>query len=252
MSTDTQTRRRIDHSEAPGLAEAAYARFADLAAQVGPDQWDLPTDCEGWTVRDLVGHMVGAMRSAASMRELMSQQREIKRRQKRDGGNDIDIMTALQIEITADLTPEKLVAECRRLVTPAARGRAKTPGLMRRFVSIPVNFGATTETWRLGYLVDVVLTRDAWLHRIDLARALGVEPELTPDLDGRVITDVALEWGERHGRAVRLELTGPVGDTFVFGDGEPQESIQIDAVEFCRSVSGRDQQPGLLSVDVPF
>src|SRR5690606_18647488 len=31
--------------------------LADLAAQLGPDDWDHPSLCEGWRVRDVYGHM---------------------------------------------------------------------------------------------------------------------------------------------------------------------------------------------------
>lgn len=31
--------------------------LADLAAQLGPDDWDHPSLCEGWRVRDVIGHM---------------------------------------------------------------------------------------------------------------------------------------------------------------------------------------------------
>jgi uncharacterized protein (TIGR03086 family) len=30
-----------------------------LVASIGPDQWGLPTPCTGWSVRDVVGHLVG-------------------------------------------------------------------------------------------------------------------------------------------------------------------------------------------------
>ena len=30
--------------------------------------------------------------------------------------------------------------------------------------------------WTLGYLFDIIHTRDPWLHRIDLARATGLHP----------------------------------------------------------------------------
>ncbi len=36
--------------------------FADEIAVVPPDGWDLPTPCEGWTVRDLVAHVVETQR----------------------------------------------------------------------------------------------------------------------------------------------------------------------------------------------
>jgi hypothetical protein len=37
-----------------------------------------------------------------------------------------------------------------------------------------------------GYLIDVIITRDVWMHRIDIARAAGKELELTDYNDGRV------------------------------------------------------------------
>lgn len=249
--TDVEMIDAIDHHEATQLARTAYARFADAAADVGDDQWSLPTDCDGWTVRDLCGHMVGAMRSAASFRELMRQQREISRRVRAVGGNEIDHMTELQIELTADLTPTQLVTECRDLVDAAAKGRARTPYLMRRFKKIPVVIGEQIdEAWTIGYLVDVILTRDAWLHRIDLHRALGTEPLLTPDHDGRIIADIVAEWARRHGQPVRLELRGPAGGSYGAGSNGPW--LQLDAVEFCRILSARSTGDGLLTTEVPF
>ena len=41
------------------LLDLAATTFADRLGAVGDDQWDLPTPCEGWTVRDLVHHVVG-------------------------------------------------------------------------------------------------------------------------------------------------------------------------------------------------
>ncbi len=247
------TLRPISREEAPGLAQAAYAGFADLLEQVSPDDWSRPTDCEGWTVRDLAGHLVGAMRAAASLRELVRQQREVGRRQKRTGADSTDIMTALQIELTADLEPAELVAECRSLVAPAAVGRAKVPAPMRRFVTFPVTFGATTETWRLGYLLDVILTRDAWLHTVDLARALGTAFPAEEGRDRRVLEDVALEWAARHGRPVRLELTGPGGGLHDLTGGESAgETLRMDSIEFARTLSGRVRGEALMATDVPF
>jgi hypothetical protein len=111
--------------------------------------------------------------------------------------------------------------------------------------------GDIDETWRLGYLVDVILTRDAWLHRIDLARALGVEPVLSADHDGRIVADVVSEWARRHGRPFRLVLTGAAGGSFA-SSAAGAERLELDAVEFCRIVSGRSEGRGLLATSVPF
>lgn len=253
MTTTTDRPMGTDwtHAEAMVIGREAYQRLVDLLAGLDAADWDRPTDCEGWSVRDLAGHLVGALRSAASVRELVSQQLESARRAKRQGGLVVDHMTALQIERAADLSEAELVAELDRLVDKAIRGRRRTPAPLRRLVSIPVDFGHGPERWPLGWFVDVILTRDAWLHRIDLCRAIGREPELTADHDGRIVGDVAEEWLRRHGRPVTLTLTGPAGGTFA-APGEDPELIELDAVEFCRIVSGRSTGAGLLNHEVPF
>lgn len=50
------------------------------------------------------------------------------------------------------------------------------------------------ETWSIGYLTGVILTRDPWMHRLDLARATGQAPMLTSDHDGVIVADVVHEW----------------------------------------------------------
>jgi hypothetical protein len=75
-----------------------------------------------------------------------------------------------------------------------------------------------TETWKLGYLLETILTRDPWMHRVDIARATGRDLVLTPDHDGRIVADVVAEWARRHGQPFTLELTGPIGATYVNGD----------------------------------
>lgn len=250
----------IDHREAMVLAEEAYRRLADLVEGLGPDDWDRATDCEGWTVRDLVRHLVGALRSAASVREMASQQLEVKRRVKRTGQPMTDVMTALQIERAAALSDAELTAELRALVGPATAGRRRTPAPLRRWPKVPVEVGSINEGWSLGYLVDVILTRDAWLHRVDLSRAVGAELVLTPEHDGRIVADVAAEWARRHGQACTLVLTGPAGGTFRFpgtgagaGAGEGDiPTLELDAVEFCRILSCRAPGDGLLATEVPF
>jgi uncharacterized protein (TIGR03083 family) len=242
----------IDREQAMHLAETAYRRFATVAATIEPDEWQRPTDCGGWTVRDLVGHVVGAMRSAASQRETVSQLIAIKRAVRGNGGSETDAMTRIQIERTGSLTPAQLVAECAALVGPATRGRRRTPAVLRRTVKIPVAMGTIDETWRLGYLIDTILTRDAWLHRVDLCRALGRPIELTADHDGVIVAGVANEWAGRHAQAFELELTGAAGGTFSAGSPSDAARLRLDAVEFCRIVSGRAAGDGLLRTEVPF
>ena len=249
-TTDVRSIPAITHREAGRLSEEEYGRFADLLETVNPNQWSSPTDCADWTVRDLAGHVVGAMRSAASFREFIRLQREIQRRVKAGGRPVVDEMTALQIESTSGLTEAELVAECRNLVLPAAKGRRRTPAPARRFVTFPVEMGSISERWTLGYLVNVILTRDIWMHRIDLSRAIDGEFRADAAHDGRIVEDVVAEWARRHGQPFTLTLAGGAGGVFSQGAGGP--NIQLDAVEFCRVISGRATGEGLLTTEVPF
>jgi hypothetical protein len=131
----------------------------------------------------------------------------------------------------------------------AANGRAKVPAPMRR-LPMKVEVAGVMETWKLGYLLDAIYTRDTWMHRVDIARATGAELVLTPEHDGRIVADVVAEWARRHGRPFTLNLEGPAGGSFTTGAGG--EQITIDAVEFCRMLSGRATGGGLLTQEVPF
>jgi len=133
----------------------------------------------------------------------------------------------------------------------AAAGRRRTPALVRkiRFPDQPVDGREQMETWTLGYLTDVILTRDTWMHRSDIAVAVGRPMMLTAEHDGRLVDDIAVEWADRHGQPYTLELTGPAGGRWG-GDGGEQHVL--DAVEFARIVSGRGTGSGLLKTRVPF
>ena len=65
-----------------------------------------------------------------------------------------------------------------------------------------------------------------------------------------LVADVVAEWAQRHCRPYRLRLTGPAGGSWAAGDGDSDH--ELDAVEFCRVLSGRGQGAGLLAEQVPF
>lgn len=238
------------HADWMPLARDSYRRLVDRVAALGPDDWGRPTPCEGWTVRDLAGHVLGSMRAAARLRETASQQRAVRKRAASTGEQEVDAMTAIQIERTAHLTEQELIRELHSLVDPAVRGRSRLPGFVRRRAGFHVKMGTVDERWDLDYFLGCILTRDAWLHRIDLADALDEDPVLD-DVDRRIVADVAVEWARRQRRPVDLVLTGPAGGHLVAGDGG--DVLEMDAIEFCRVVSGRRSHPHpLMAQEVPF
>ena len=117
----------------------------------------------------------------------------------------------------------------------------RTPGLIRR-VDIPIDAGGSTadgmpSTLNMGDLMRVVFTRDVWLHRVDISRAVGRELLVDAAVDGRIISDVVKEWADRHERPFDLTLAGPAGGRFVRAGGGP--TIELDALEFAWILSGR-------------
>lgn len=239
--------RPISRREARTLAATENQRMLDLMRSLDEADWHKPTDCTGWTVRDLAGHILGGMEAFASMRELVHQVRRAKRAPADVAF--IDAMTELQVRERAGLSVADLLGRLTDAAPRSARFRARMPGLMRR-MPMAETVGGVPETWRLGYLLDVILTRDVWMHRIDVSRATGRELVLDAGHDGRIVADVVAEWGRRHGQPYVVHLTGPAGG--VHRRGDRGEEHRLDAVEFCRILSGRGTGEGLLAQPVPF
>ncbi len=232
------------------LAATEYDRCAEMFRALSPAQWARPTDCTAWNVRQMAAHMLGMAEMAASIRENLRQQRKAGKA----GGVYIDALTRLQVEERADWTPERITRRFAARGPKAATGRRRTPGFVRRR-TMPVlqEVNGVREPWTFGYLIDVILTRDPWMHRLDIAAANGTAPPLTAGHDGVIVADVVAEWADRHGKDFELTLTGPAGGTWQAGANGP--SWTLDAVDFCRAVARRPASitlDELLNTEIPY
>jgi uncharacterized protein (TIGR03083 family) len=241
---------RVTPGQAQHLAATEYSRLVAQLRTLDADDWSSPTDCPLWDVRAMAGHCVGMAADFTSVRNVVRRQVGAMRAAKADGVEVIDAMTAAQVAANASLSTSELVARAEEVGPQAARFRSHAPAWFRK-LPLREKVGGQTETWRMGYLLDIVLTRDPWMHRTDIARATGHEPVLTADHDGVLVADAVAEWARRHGQPFTLELTGPAGGRFTAGT-DAGEAITVDAVEFCRTVSGRAAGHGLLTQEVPF
>jgi uncharacterized protein (TIGR03083 family) len=245
----------IERPTAIRMAETEYQRVTDAVDALQADDWTKPTDCTEWDVRQLVAHIVGQTNLFSTPLEVVRQMRAAKARQQ-PGQAEVDALTAFQVDERQHLAPEELRAELHRVGPRGARGRRRFPGFVRRRrLSGAEIINGVPERWSIGYVTDVIHTRDPWMHRLDLARATGREPVFTADHDGILVADVVAEWARRHGQPYRLQLTGPAGGSWSFGTGA--EEIVMDAADFCRIISGRPgpdggQPWGLLTTQVPF
>jgi uncharacterized protein (TIGR03083 family) len=229
------------------LAATEYRRFADILRALDSKDWARPTDCPGWDVRAIAAHVLGEVEMAASVRENSRQLKAARRR----GGVLVDALTGLQVDERQHMTPAQIVARFAARAPKAVRGRRRAPGFVRRRVLPEVQqVNGHDEAWTIGFLIDVIFTRDPWMHRSDIARATGAEHVLTAEHDGALVADIVAEWACRHGQPYTLRLTGPAGGAWNSGENGP--FIEADAVEFCRILSGRGHGEGLLATQVPF
>ena len=240
----------LRHDEWMDLAAREYERLGRLLSSLDDADWRRPTDCPAWDVRAMVAHLVGAAQATADPRRAARQ--AWTGRRLLPGTMMVDQMNAAQVRDREHLAPADLVADLATEARRGVRARRRLPGLLR---AVPVPFGPPLGVRTIGYLMDRIYTRDAWMHRIDICRATGRSLELTADHDGRVVADVVHEWAAAHAHPVELTLTGPAGGRWTFGGGAG-ERLELDAVELCRRLSGRpattDVVSPLLDVGVPF
>lgn len=127
-----------------GLARAERADMAELLACLTPEQWDAPTLCEGWRVRDVVAHVysyedIGLTGFVSRfVRAGLTPQRA----------------NAIGLAEQADLSPLELVARARRCVRP------------RGFTAL------------MGGRIALV---DGMIHQQDIRRPLGLGREVPAD-----------------------------------------------------------------------
>ena len=247
-TTDVTTIAPIDHGEAMGLQAIELDRAIALLRSLDTEDWLTPTVCPDWDVRQMWLHVLGACEAGASMRENAHQMLAARKRQKELGVPLEAGLSGIQVAERTDLSPGELVDRLVTVAPKTVKGRSRTPRPMRA-VKIAVD-APVVEKWSVGYLVDIIYLRDAWMHRVDTARATGKELVLTPEHDGRIVADIVAEWARRHGEPFTIELTGPAGGTFTSGAGG--EPMVLDAVEFCWLLAGRGEATGLLTTIVPF
>lgn len=246
---DVTTTSPFAHGDAMALQAAELDITLAMLRTFTDEEWRTTVpDCPAWDIRTLYLHVLGACEGAA-LGEMLHQMRAAMRRRRREGGPLEANLSAVQVADRADLTPAALITRLAEVAPRAVAQRRRLPAPLRGGFRMKVD-GPVVERWKLGYLVDTIYLRDMWMHRIDACRAVGREPHLTSAHDGRIVADVVAEWARRHGEPFTLELTGPAGGHFTAGGGGA--TLTMDAVEFCRVLSGRGAGAGLMATVVPF
>lgn len=182
--------------------DAAAEGFARRLRTVTPDQMGAPTPCEGWDVRTLLTHVVGGNRMAVAMVDGASQEE------------------AMEVAGATELGDDPLAAfEASARAQSDALGR---PGVLEAIVHHPAGDvpGAVLLGFRIG---------DLTVHGWDLARAVGADEDLDPEV-------LEVVWGDLQ---PMLPIIGQVG---VFGTG-PSGDVADDAPLQARVLDAMGRRP---------
>jgi hypothetical protein len=169
--------------------------------------------------------------------------RELLGRRRYPAKTALDAHMAVGVDDHRAASGPELVERFALLWPRAVQTRRRRPGALRRS---KVNPGIPGQPrWPVAYLLEVILNRDLWMHRVDLARATG-RPLVIGDHDqqivAQVIRDLALAWSTVP---VTLGLTGRAGGSWLLGSGEPVAVVRADTVAYMRALSGRDDDVAL-------
>jgi uncharacterized protein (TIGR03086 family) len=121
--------------------------FTARVRAVPPEAWDNPSPCEGWTARDVVGHLTGWIPGFF-------------------GAQGVEFPPVPSVQ-------DDPVAAWETVQATLAHALAD-PALATRLVETPFSTRSLDET------VDMIVTGDVFTHTWDLARATGQDESLDP------------------------------------------------------------------------
>lgn len=192
-----------------GLARDERTDMAEFLASLGPEQWDAPTLCVDWRVRELVAHIysyedLGMARTVARMAR---------------SGFNTDRANAAGVAEHAHKTPDQLVARAREHIQPAGLtammgGKiALTDGMIhQQDIRRPFGCPRDIPADRLIAALDTAKTaptigaakriKDLTLTATDIDWTTGEGPEITG-------TGEALLMSIAGRRGITAELSGP-------------------------------------------
>ena len=223
--------------------DAEVQAWHDLLASIEGTEWQRRTVCDAWDVADIAGHLIGQAEDVIRLSSFPRRFRKGKRVY--PGVPRFDAHMMVQADEHRGTPPAQLRAQFDELWAKATRRISSNPKLFRRMTMQADD----VPRMSLGYVQDILLARDLWMHRDDVCQALGRPFDAGPhaeELIAQVIYDLEAAgpfWGDRP--AVVLELTGQGGGTYRLGRGEPVGHAAVDAVAYMRTLSGRDDAPAV-------
>lgn len=234
--------------------EDLYDAFESLTAELGDEDWDRPTGCPGWSVRDVVAHVVGLEALLAGDPEPDVELTGDLDHVRDEMGRYMETHVAARRGRSVD----ELLAE---LATVADRRRAQLAGIDEVGEEVPTVMGGRGVAAR----VLPIRVFDLYAHEQDVRRAVGrpghhagpavdvthdrvlrglahVLPEKLHGVDALAVT--VTDHPERS-----FALTLPAGERVAVDDVEPTVALRCDWSTLMALVCGRSDAPPVSELD---
>lgn len=230
---------------------ASWDAIDELVADLPDDQWNRPTSLPGWTVHDVVAHVVG---TESMLRGSDTPEADVDVSTLTHVRNDIGVLNERWVRKFRDLSHAELLEKFR--ATTTQRREALTSMGEDQWNEVTFTPAGPDSYGRFMR----VRTFDCWMHEQDIRDAVGSDAGDCAGPDARLALDemaasmgfvVGKLGGAPDGSRVLLELTGPLARTINvavdgrakvvddFGDADPTTTITLDGVLFTRLAGGR-------------
>ena len=253
MNSPSRPLTRLDK---PAVLAGLFAVWEDIDTLISgfsDAQWQASTALPGWTVHDVVAHLVGteSMLQGAGTPEVDIDVSTLKHVR-----NDIGVLNERWVRRMRGLTDADLLEKFR---ATTAQRRMALSNLSNHDWNQVTATPAGPDSYGRFMRVRVF---DCWMHELDIRDAVG-QPASVSELVGPpadlALDEMAASMGfvvgklgsAPDGSRVSIELMGPVGRTINvlvegrarvvddFGDGDPTATIRLDALLFTRLAGGR-------------
>jgi uncharacterized protein (TIGR03083 family) len=239
----------VDKNATVELLREEYRQLADVCSSLDPAQWDTPSCLPGWTVRDVLSHVIGV--EAGLLGESPP---DVDIAHLAHLRNPIAEANELWVEANRGLDGSQLLT---RLADVTGRRLAELDAMSQADFDAP-SWTPAGKDETYGRFMRI-RHYDCYLHEQDIRLALGRPArqdaaDLASALD-EVATGLGYIVGRKagmpEGSRVRILLTGPVRREYLVAvdgratvvdafDGEPSVGIELPAIRFLRLTGGRD------------
>ncbi|HUY65947.1 MAG TPA: maleylpyruvate isomerase family mycothiol-dependent enzyme [Acidimicrobiales bacterium] len=239
----------VDRSHTVELLRNEFAALSALCSALSDDQWDLPTCLPGWTVHDVLGHVIGTESMLSGNPAPSADVSHLDHMR-----NPVAEANEVWVESLRLLGGAEMLARFDAVV-------GRRLGALDAMSQSDFDAPSWTPAGRDETYGRFMRIRhyDCFMHEHDIRFALGAPPREDPDDLRSVLDEVATGLGYIVGRKaampdgsrVRIDLTGPIEVTFLVQvdgraalvesfDRDPTVRIGMPVMLFTRLTGGRD------------